>query len=63
VGPPEDGWEEHGVLKGTDHTPIEIDGLWGIGQCRQFRPDTNTLFFAAGLGRGDARPVGSITVP
>src|SRR6266511_1347126 len=20
----EDGWEEHGVLKGTDHTPIEI---------------------------------------
>jgi hypothetical protein len=30
-GTPEDGCEEHGVLKGTDHTPIEIDGLWGIG--------------------------------
>ena len=29
--PTASGWEEHGLIKGTDHRPISIDGLWGIG--------------------------------
>ena len=38
-----------GYLRGVDHTPIEIDGLWGIGfgNGKQAGP-TDTLFFAAG---------------
>jgi uncharacterized protein (TIGR03118 family) len=60
----EDGWEEHGVMKGTDHRPIEIDGLWGIG----FGNDAaagpaNTLFFAAGPDEETHGLFGSITAP
>ena len=38
-----------GYLRGVDHKPIEIDGLWGIGfgNGKQAGP-TDTLFFAAG---------------
>ena len=25
------GWEARGKLKGTNHKPISIDGLWGVG--------------------------------
>ncbi len=60
----EDGWEEHGVVKGTDHRPIEIDGLWGIG----FGNGANsgprdTLFFAAGPDDETHGLFGSITAP
>src|SRR6266511_3322231 len=60
----EDGWEEHGVLKGTDHTPIEIDGLWGIGFGNGATSGpTNTLFFAAGPDDETHGLFGSITAP
>jgi uncharacterized protein (TIGR03118 family) len=60
----EDGWEEHGVMKGTDHTPIEIDGLWGIGFGNGVRAGpTNTLFFAAGPDDETHGLFGSITAP
>ncbi|MFL6673229.1 MAG: TIGR03118 family protein [Massilia sp.] len=38
-----------GQLRGADHKPIQIDGLWGIqfGNGLQNQP-TNTLFFASG---------------
>jgi uncharacterized protein (TIGR03118 family) len=60
----EDGWEEHGVVKGEDHRPIEIDGLWGIG----FGNDagagpSTTLFFAAGPEDETHGLFGSITAP
>ena len=60
----EDGWEEHGVMKGTDHRPIEIDGLWGIGfgNAANSGP-TNTLFFAAGPDEETHGLFGSITAP
>lgn len=59
-----DGWEERGVLKGTDHRPIEIEGLWGIG----FGNGANsgprdTLFFAAGPDDETHGLFGSITKP
>ena len=60
----EDGWEEHGVLKGTDHTPIEIDGLWGIGFGNGASSGpTSTLFFAAGPDDETHGLFGSITAP
>ena len=60
----EDGWEEHGVMKGTDHTPIEIDGLWGIGFGNGAAAGpTNTLFFAAGPDDETHGLFGSITAP
>jgi len=60
----EDGWEARGVLKGTDHTPIEIDGLWGIGfgNGAAAGPAT-TLFFAAGPDDETHGLFGSITAP
>jgi uncharacterized protein (TIGR03118 family) len=59
-----DGWEPHGVIKGTDHRPISIDGLWGIG----FGNDANagpstTLFFAAGPEDETEGLFGTITAP
>lgn len=40
-----------GRLKGTDHRPIQIDGLWGIAFGNGFLSQpVNTLFFAAGPG-------------
>jgi uncharacterized protein (TIGR03118 family) len=60
----EDGWEEHGVMKGTDHKPIEIDGLWGIGFGNGANAGpTNTLFFAAGPDEETHGLFGSITAP
>jgi uncharacterized protein (TIGR03118 family) len=60
----EDGWEEHGVMKGTDHRPIEIDGLWGIGFGNGGNAGpTNTLFFAAGPDDETHGLFGSITAP
>jgi uncharacterized protein (TIGR03118 family) len=60
----EDGWEEHGVMKGTDHRPIEIDGLWGIGFGNGAAAGpTNTLFFAAGPDEETHGLFGSITAP
>ena len=60
----EDGWEEHGVMKGTDHRPIEIDGLWGIGFGNGAASGpTNTLFFAAGPDEETHGLFGSITAP
>jgi uncharacterized protein (TIGR03118 family) len=60
----EDGWEEHGVMKGTDHKPIVIDGLWGIGFGNGVNAGpTNTLFFAAGPDDETHGLFGSITAP
>jgi uncharacterized protein (TIGR03118 family) len=60
----EDGWEAHGVLKGTDHRPISIDGLWGIGFGNGAASGpTNTLFFAAGPDDETHGLFGSITPP
>jgi uncharacterized protein (TIGR03118 family) len=65
----EDGWEEHGVMKGTDHKPIEIDGLWGIGFGNNNGTNnggagpTTTLFFAAGPDDETHGLFGSITAP
>jgi uncharacterized protein (TIGR03118 family) len=60
----EDGWEEHGVMKGTDRKPIEIDGLWGIGFGNgSAAGPTNTLFFAAGPDDETHGLFGSITAP
>ena len=43
------GWEERGVLKGPDHRPISIDGLWGIGFGNGAASGPkSTLYFAAG---------------
>lgn len=60
----EDGWEAHGVIKGVDHRPISIDGLWGIGFGNGAGSGpTNTLFFAAGPGDETHGLFGSITAP
>ena len=43
------GWEPRGPVKGTDHRPITIDGLWGIGFGNGANSGhTNVLYFAAG---------------
>ena len=60
----ENGWEERGVLKGTDHRPISIDGLWGIGFGNGAAAGpANTLFFAAGPNDEEDGLFGSITAP
>jgi len=60
----ENGWEEHGVMKGTNHRPIEIDGLWGIGFGNGASSGPrNTLFFAAGPDDEAHGLFGSITKP
>jgi uncharacterized protein (TIGR03118 family) len=57
-------WEEHGVIKGTNHKPISIDGLWGIGFGNGTGSGpTNTLFFAAGPDDETHGLFGSITAP
>ena len=62
--PTADGWEPHGLIKGTNHRPIAIDGLWGIGFGNGFAAGpTNTLFFAAGPNDETEGLFGSITVP
>jgi uncharacterized protein (TIGR03118 family) len=60
--PTDSGWEEHGVLKGTDHRPISIDGLWGIGFGNGAASGpTSTLYFAAGPEDETEGLFGSIT--
>jgi uncharacterized protein (TIGR03118 family) len=60
----EDGWEAHGVIKGVDHRPISIDGLWGIGFGNGTGSGpTNSLFFAAGPADETHGLFGSITAP
>ena len=47
--PTDEGWEPRGVLKGTNHRPISIDGLWGIGFGNDAAAGSkNVLYFAAG---------------
>jgi uncharacterized protein (TIGR03118 family) len=59
-----DGWGARGVIKGTDHRPITIDGLWGIGFGNGFASGkTNTLYFAAGPDDETHGEFGSITPP
>ena len=42
-------WELDGTLRGTNHKPISIDGLWGIGFGNgSASGPTTTLYFAAG---------------
>jgi uncharacterized protein (TIGR03118 family) len=58
------GWEAHGVIKGVDHRPISIEGLWGIGFGNGTGSGpTNTLFFAAGPDDETHGLFGSITAP
>lgn len=60
----EDGWEARGVIKGTDHRPISIDGLWGIGFGNGAAAGpTTTLFFAAGPDDEAHGLFGSIKAP
>jgi uncharacterized protein (TIGR03118 family) len=59
-----DGWEAHGVVKGVDHRPIVIDGLWGLGFGNGAAAGPmNTLFFAAGPDDETHGLFGSITKP
>jgi len=59
-----DGWEPHGIVKGTNHRPIVIDGLWGLGFGNGAAAGpTNTLFFAAGPDGETHGSFGSITKP
>ena len=44
----DNGWEDHGVLKGTDHRPIEIDGLWGLITGDPGAGGVDSVWFAAG---------------
>jgi uncharacterized protein (TIGR03118 family) len=59
-----DGWEPRGPMKGTDHRPVFIDGLWGIGfgNGGASGPLT-TLYFAAGPADETDGLFGSITAP
>jgi uncharacterized protein (TIGR03118 family) len=62
-------WEARGHLKGTDHRPIVIDGLWGIGFGKNDGTNnaasgpTTTLFFAAGPDDETHGLFGSISLP
>jgi uncharacterized protein (TIGR03118 family) len=57
-------WEARGHLKGTNHRPIVIDGLWGIGFGNNAGagPASN-LYFAAGPDDETHGLFGSITAP
>ena len=60
----DEGWEAHGVIKGVDHRPISIDGLWGIGFGNGAGSGpTSSLFFAAGPDDETHGLFGSITAP
>jgi uncharacterized protein (TIGR03118 family) len=62
--PTAEGWEPDGLIKGEDHRPIVIDGLWGIGFGNNGGAGpTNTLFFAAGPEDETEGLFGSITKP
>jgi uncharacterized protein (TIGR03118 family) len=60
----EDGWESRGPMKGTDHRPIVIDGLWGIGFGNGAGSGSATsLYFAAGPDDEEHGLFGSVTPP
>ncbi len=59
----DDGWEEHGTLRGADHRPLSIDGLWGIGFGNgSASGPTNVLYFAAGPNDEAHGAFGSISL-
>jgi uncharacterized protein (TIGR03118 family) len=58
------GWEARGKLKGTNHKPISIDGLWGIGFGNNGGAGpASTLYVAAGPDDESHGLFGSITAP
>lgn len=59
------GWHFDGTLRGTNHKPIVVDGLWGIafgGGVNAVNGPVNTLFFAAGPDDEDGGAFGTIAV-
>jgi uncharacterized protein (TIGR03118 family) len=62
--PTSSGWVAVGPVKGTDHRPIAIDGLWGIGFGNGGASGPLTsLYFAAGPADETEGLFGSITAP
>lgn len=58
-----DGWKAHGTLRGADHHPLRIDGLWGIGFGNgSASGPTNVLYFAAGPDDETHGTFGSVSV-
>jgi uncharacterized protein (TIGR03118 family) len=58
------GWEDRGHLKLTNHRPLVIDGLWGIGFGNGGGAGpTTSLYFAAGPDDEAHGLFGSITAP
>ncbi len=58
------GWEDRGHLKLTNHHPLVIDGLWGIGFGNGAGSGpTTSLYFAAGPDDESHGLFGSITAP
>ena len=59
-------WDYDGALKGANHKPIVVDGLWGIGFGGGVNlvnnGPANTLFFAAGPNGESGGAFGTITV-
>ena len=52
------------MVKGTNHRPISIDGLWGIGFGNGAAAGPkNVLYFAAGPDDENHGLFGSITAP
>jgi uncharacterized protein (TIGR03118 family) len=58
------GWEDRGPLRGTDHRPITIDGLWGLGFGNgSASGPTTSLYFAAGPDDETHGLFGAIAMP
>jgi len=58
------GWEARGHLKLTNHHPLVVDGLWGIGFGNgSASGSTEALYFAAGPDGESHGQFGSITAP
>jgi uncharacterized protein (TIGR03118 family) len=55
-------WYDAGQLTGTDHRPLAIDGLWGMGFGNgSANQPTTSLFFAAGPDGGQHGLFGTVT--
>jgi uncharacterized protein (TIGR03118 family) len=55
-------WQPAGQLRGTDHHPLAIDGLWGIGFGNgQASGPITSLYFAAGPQGGTHGLFGTVT--
>jgi uncharacterized protein (TIGR03118 family) len=52
--------EFKGTLRGPDHKPITIDGLWGLSFGNGQTTDANTLFFTAGINHEQDGLFGSL---